>query len=151
MSGTSASSVVTESGGAADPQADRGGWFDRLLDLPLRLPLPAPVWWFVLLGGLILIPSTLIWVTGSQQLGEVQPRVWLPAVTAAYVVAFINIVDGIARSAFDDFSRALGPHADEARLRAELTSLPDRVTLLTVVVIEVIVTAGYFSDPAELG
>jgi hypothetical protein len=80
----------------------------------------------------------------------VDSRIWLPALISGYILGFIVVTDRIAIRSFAVFQPALGEHADRDRMRAELTSLPDRLTLGVVLLTEVVVSVAYFTDANEL-
>lgn len=136
--------------GSGDRLAASPGWVDRALNLPERLPGNPPIWWFALFGAMTAVPAGILWLAGTQPVGEVDPRIWLAAFLAAYAVAFRNVVNGIARSAFREFEPALGTGHDTVRLVSDLVSVPDRLAVPAILAIEAVVTIGYFSDRAEL-
>jgi hypothetical protein len=125
------------------------GWVDRLAGLPLRLPGIALIWWAALFVLMSLLPASLLWATGAQPAGQIDSRLWVAALLAAYGVALKNVLDGTARRAFREFLPALGAEDDLADLESALVSVPDRIAIPAVVAVEVIVTIGYFSDPTE--
>jgi hypothetical protein len=125
------------------------GWFDRLAGLPLRLPGTALIWWVALFVLMTVVPASLLWVTGAQPAGEIDSRLWVAALLAAYGVALKNVLDGTARRAFREFMPALGAEHDRAALESSLVSVPDRLAIPAVVALEVLITIAYFSDPNE--
>jgi hypothetical protein len=131
------------------PAASARGRIDRLLGLPERLPLAAPVWWLVLFGAMVAIPSAVLWLVDAQPVGTIDARIWVAALLAAYAVGFKNVLDAIAARAFRAFEPALPPEVDRAAVLAALVSVPDRVGLAAIAVVEIAITIGYFSDPGE--
>jgi hypothetical protein len=128
-----------------------GGLVDRWIALPARLVGGNGLLGAVFVAALVLlVPSGILWLTGSLRIPDLEPRVWLPAAIAGLVLALIVVHDRIALAALTDFEPALGPGPDIALLRRGLTSIPDRLALPAVVLIEVIATIGYLSDPPTL-
>jgi hypothetical protein len=125
------------------------GFVDRAFAVPLRLPGVAVIWWVAIFVLMSLVPASLLWATGAQPVGEVDSRLWIAALLAAYGVALKNVLDGTARRAFRQFMPALGDEHDLAELESALVSVPDRIAIAAVVAFEVIVTIAYFSDPNE--
>jgi hypothetical protein len=134
----------------ADPPAG-GGRVDRSIALPARLVGGNGVLGAALVAVIVLlVPSGILWITGSLAFPDLEPRVWLPAAIAGTVLALIVVHDRIALAALTDFEPALGPGHDVTLLRRGLVSIPDRLALPAVVVVEVIATIGYLSDPPTL-
>jgi hypothetical protein len=140
--------------GDAD-RADEGpriasGRVDRLFALTRRLPGPTPIWWFAFFVAMTVVPSGILWVAGTQPPGEVDSRIWVASLLAAYCFSLRQVLDGIATRAFRAFEPALGDDVDKRGLARGLVSIPDRTAVLTVLVVEAVITVGYFSDPGEL-
>ncbi len=125
------------------------GWVDRLFGLPLRLPGVPAIWWVALLVLMTLVPASLLWAADTQPVGAIDSRLWVPALLAAYGVALKNVLDGTARHAFREFLPALGAEYNPVELESALVTVPDRVAIPAVAIVEVIITIGYFSDPNE--
>jgi hypothetical protein len=63
----------------------------------------------------------------------------------AYFLWLLHLLNLVASSSFDAFRPALGGTADEQEHhRLALTSIPDRVAIVAVVVVEVVVNLGYY-------
>ncbi len=126
------------------------GWIDRLFGQINRLPVPAWVFYPVLLA----IVSLAIVASRRLELGA-PAEVWnLPyvfvAVYPVYFLAAIHYLDRTAAKAFDFFRPALGmTDAEAARLRYELTSLPRRQSWIAALVgfIIFLVIFAYPSGP----
>lgn len=136
--------------GDADDRASRpASWVDRLVGLPVRLPGVALIWWVALFVLMTVVPASLLWVTGAQPVGEIDSRLWVAALLAAYGLALKNVLDGTARRAFREFMPALGAEHDREDLESALVSVPDRVAIPALMAAEVLITIAYFSDPNE--
>ena len=125
------------------------GWIDRVFGLPLRRPGGPAIWWIAIFVLMTLVPAVLLWVTGAQPVGAIDSRLWVAALLAAYGVALRNVLDGTARRAFREFLPALKAVPDAAAFEAGLVSVPDRVAIPAMAIVEVVITIGYFSDPNE--
>ena len=124
---------------------------DRLLNLVDRLPGPSSLW-FVVLGMLLLAPAhAWIWATGTRPVGEVEWVLFAPALVLAYFMWLLHLLNRVAGSAFDAFRPALGGTTDEQeRYRLALTSIPDRVAVVTVIVVEVVFCVSILSTDLSL-
>jgi hypothetical protein len=132
-------------GGSSRP----GGRIDRLFALPLELPGAPALWWVTLFVLMTAVPASLLWATKAQPVGQIDSRLWVAALLAAYGVALKNILDATAHRAFQEFVPALGGQHDLPHLESALVSVPDRLAIPAVLAVEVIITIGYFSDPNE--
>ncbi len=118
------------------------GWLERLPGTVVP--------WMVALAIVLTVAANLpAWLTGARVVGAIEPAFVAPAVALAYFVALIDTLGRIGRSAFDQFRPSLGVgDAEAARLRSELTSVPDRVGFPAIAVTVVVITLGYSLDPA---
>ncbi|MDL2334738.1 MAG: hypothetical protein QFC55_01735 [Chloroflexota bacterium] len=121
------------------------GVVDRLLTLVDRFPGPSSVWFVLFAVALVAVATAWIWVTGARPVGQLDPEVIPPALMLAYFLWLIHLLNRIAGSSFDAFRPALGAGASEQdRYRLALTSIPDRVALAAVLVVEVVLNVSYF-------
>jgi hypothetical protein len=121
-----------------------------MLRLSERSPGLLLACWLAFAAALVVVPSALVWMSGSQPIGAVDERTWVSAFVSSFVVAFMVVLDRIGARSFTDFEPALGGRREAFEDWAQLTRLPAGATLVTVLVLEVIITAGYLSDPVEL-
>ncbi len=112
---------------------------DRLLMLVDQLPGPSSLW-FVVLAAMLLVPAhAWIWASGARPMGQVELVLFAPTLILAYFTWLIHLLNRVAGSSFDAFRPALGGTVDEQdRYRLALTSIPDRVAVVTVIVVEVV-------------
>jgi hypothetical protein len=106
-------------------------WIDRFTDWVDRLPLPN--WAFYLAVWLLLFAAeTLIhWVDGSYPLGVIYSFHLVLTGTIPYTLALMHYLDKSAESALLRFRPALDVTAAEyAELRYQLTTLPQRPTII---------------------
>lgn len=144
-----ANEVLITTGGVERSATRPAGWVDRLFGLPLLLPGVPAIWWVALFVLMTVVPASLLWATGAQPAGTIDSRLWVAALLAAYGVALKNVLDGTARRAFQEFLPALGAEQDTVELESALVSVPDRVAIPAVAIVEVLIAIGYFSDPNE--
>lgn len=132
-------------------QDRRPGWIDRLVALVDGLPGPAAVWFIALAASILVATHLIAWVSGAVPVGTVEPESVAPTILFVYFAWFLHALNGVARSAYDEFRPALGGTAEEQeRYRAELTSIPDRIGLVVVLIIEIIVNGAYFGTVRPL-
>lgn len=128
----------------------RGGWVDRLLDVPYRLPGPA--WtWLVLLGvGIVLLATAVLWLFGTSLAEGLEASLILPAAVLVYFLGLASVMAHVGRSAFDEFRPALGVGTgDPDRLRFELTRIPDRQALVSVALGIVITFVAFMATGSQ--
>jgi hypothetical protein len=124
----------------------RNGWVDRLIRRVDGLPGPAWISYVVLLLGAIVLAHVLEWASGDRAPGTIDSDLFA-VLLAAYCLGLISFLDGVSRSAFSEFRPALGGvSADHEDLAADLTSIPDRQAVVAVLLAEIVLTLGYFSD-----
>lgn len=100
---------------------------DRVLGWLERLPGTAIPWGVVLAIALTVLANLPAWLAGARPAGSFEAAFLAPILVLVYFVGLVDFLDRIARSAFDEFRPALGMGAEEvARLRTQLTSIPDR-------------------------
>ncbi len=126
--------LTTEKPGLGTSSGDyRGGWVDRLVMLPHRLPGPALGWLLVLSAGVMLVANAVLWLSGATQVGSVESNLIVPAAILVYFFGLIGLMAQVGRSAFDEFRPALvAGTSDPDRLRFELTRIPDRQALFAI-------------------
>ena len=107
------------------------------------------MWWLALFAAMVSIPSAVLWLVGAQPVGTVDARIWVAALLAAYAVGFKNVLDAIATRAFRAFEPALPPEVDRASLQAALVSVPDRVGLAAIAIVEVASRSATSATPAR--
>ncbi|MEO8626175.1 MAG: hypothetical protein ABI452_05685 [Candidatus Limnocylindrales bacterium] len=118
---------------------------DRLLSLVDRFPGPAALWFAMLALLLLAVAHLWIWATGARRMGELEPEVVPPTLIFAFFLWLLHLLKHVAGSSFDAFRPALGGSADaQERYRLALTSVPDRVALAAVVIVEVVLNVSYF-------
>ena len=124
---------------------ERTGLVDGVLAIVDRLPGPAAVWYAALAVALLALAHAWIWATGARPVGAFELEVLPPTVILVYFLWLLHLLNRIARSSFDAFRPALGGNADaQERYRLALTSIPDRVAIVAVVVVEVVLNLAYF-------
>jgi hypothetical protein len=122
---------------------------DRVLGWLERLPGTAIPWLAVLTIGLAVVANLPAWIAGARAVGTFELMFLAPILALGFFIGLIDVLDRIARGAFDEFKPALGVGEDEAaRLRAQLTSTPDRVGLPATALLMVLISLGYVLDPA---
>ncbi len=118
---------------------------DRLLTLVDRFPGPSSIWFATLGVALIALAHAWIWLSGARPLGQLELEVFPPAIILAYFLWLLHLLNGIASSSFNAFRPALGgPPDQQEQYRLTLISIPDRVALVAVLVVEVVLNVAYF-------
>jgi hypothetical protein len=125
---------------------------NRALQALERLPGTA-VPWIVGLGAVLLVATNLpAWIGATRRFGVLEPALIPPVVALGYFLVLVDVLGRVAHSAFDAFRPALGVgEAEAARLRAEMTAVPDRIGLPMMALFMVVITLGYTLDPAASG
>jgi hypothetical protein len=132
-----------------EAQPDRG-ILDRLIELPARLPGPDLLWYLALAPALAIVLSAPAWIAGNASVGSILTEVVGPSILAAYLLAAIHVLNGIARRAFEHFRPALGTQQPEERLLRDLTSTPDGWGLVVIAIAEAVVAIGFLTDDAAV-
>jgi hypothetical protein len=128
-----------------------GSVVDRLLGLVDLLPGPSSLWFVVLALTLLAPAHAWIWATGARPVGQVELVLFAPTFVLAYFLWLLHLLNRVASSAFDAFRPALGgPAGEQEHYRLALTSIPDRVAVVAVVVTELILGFGYFGMDTSL-
>jgi hypothetical protein len=106
--------------------------------------------WVVLFGTVLYVVANLpAWLAGARAVGTFESGLLSPVLVLASLLVVVDVLARVARSAFDEFRPALAVDDEEAaRLRRELTSIPDRIGLPMVALFVVGISAGYLLDPA---
>lgn len=124
---------------------------DRLLTLVDRLPGPSSLWFAVFALALLALAHAWIWATGARRVGEFELEVLPPTLIFAYFLWLLHLLNRVAASAFDAFRPALGGTPDEQKhYRLALTSIPDRLAIVAVVVVEIVLNVTYFGTVRPL-
>jgi hypothetical protein len=122
---------------------------DRVVRRVESLPGTGVAWVLglaVVLGVLVHLPS---WIAGDLPLGTFVPDALTPSAFLAYFLGLIVVLDAIARAAFAEYRTSLDLAGEEQdRLLAALTSIPDRQAVAAMVVLALVIGAGYALDPA---
>ncbi len=129
-----ASSVDLSAGPASmdqPPVPYSPAWIDRLLDSIERLPIPAWLFYPLLLVFIYLFVNVARWLEGTAPFGTFDGPYSFVVVYPVCTLAAIHYLDRTAARAFDFFRPALGKsEAEAACLRYELTHLRPRPALL---------------------
>jgi hypothetical protein len=128
-------------------------WVDRLTDWVRGLP--GPSWAFYLGVWLVLfsIETVVKWADGAYPVGTFFPYHAVSVAWSTYLLALIHYLDDVAGSALHEFRPALQVSDTEfATLRYQLTTLPERATLIATGLGFVISNAVIvlFSTPASI-
>jgi len=127
----------------------RPGLVDRLILFIDNLPGPTILWLIALFFAWEITLNGVLWLFGAVPFGVIDQEVSFAPTLGVYAIGLVIALDHIARSAVAQFQPALGDAPGGDHLTAELTHLPDKLALLTVVVTVVAVTVGYVLDPTS--
>lgn len=122
----------------------RRGFVDRFLALIDRLPGPAAVWYLAIGVTLAIVGHLMVWASTNRPLGVIHHDVAVPAFIFAWFAWLTHTLNRVSRATFNEFAPALGDSDSEARYRDELTTIPDRFALLSVIGALVIVSFAYY-------
>jgi len=106
--------------------------------------------WIIVGGiGLELAGHIASWLSGETPVGELRLELILPMPFLIFFLTLIVVLDTVARSAFDEFRTSLDEPAETvARLRADLTSIPDIPALIAIVAWAVVINGPASSQGA---
>jgi hypothetical protein len=118
---------------------------DRLVTFVDRLPGPAFLWFGALSIALVVIAHAWVWAAGGRRVGELEIEVIPPALIMGYFLWLVHLLNRVASLAFDSFRPALGgTAAEQEHYRSQLTSIPDRIAIVAVVVVVFVLNLAYF-------
>jgi hypothetical protein len=121
---------------------------DRLYDWIESLPVPIWVSYLVLAVLSALLASSSQWLSGLRAFPDPEPIQVVWGAVTIVLLAAPHRLRFVARSAFDQFSPALGTGvAEPARARYELTVMPPRPILAIIALNFVITPLFYVIDP----
>lgn len=132
----------------ADPSRVGEGWFDRLIELPSRLPGPAVMWFVLLFAAIVVFGHLAVWLTGDRPVGQVEVAAVGGAFALVYALTFLYVNKHVSRSAFRDFAPALEV-GDHAQLASKLTNIPDRYAVTAAGVMLALAVVASLTDPVR--
>lgn len=131
--------------------AARGGIVDRAVGWVERLPATAVPWIIGTVAIVGLAGHLASWLSGETPVGEQRPEILLPLPFLAFFPTLIVILDSVARSAFEEFQASLDESTETiARLRSDLTSIPDIPAAIAIIAWAVVVN-GFGASQDEGG
>src|ERR687887_105016 len=100
---------MTEAGLAAEATGPprHGGIVDRIFRWVEALPGTAIPWIVGAVVALELLAHLTTWAAGETAVGEPRPELIFPGPFLAFFLLVIVVLDGVARSSFDDFRPSL--------------------------------------------
>jgi hypothetical protein len=120
---------------------------DRLIDFMEDLPGPTVIWLLVIFLGWVLGLNGILWLSGNSPVGVFDQDVSFAPVAGVYAIGLLVLLDRVATSALAQFQPALGDSQEGAQLGRRLTHIRDGQALIASVVLILVVTIGYASDP----
>lgn len=119
------------------------GGVDRLFRAVDRVPGPPWLLYAVLGIGAAVAAQLALWASGQYPAGVIEPEVVQPPLLAALLIGLTHLLMRVGASTFDDFRPALGDLPTAERYRHQLTSIPDRVALVSMAVAVAVMMAGF--------
>ena len=127
-------------------------WADRLIDRIERLPVPAWLFFLIVLVLAPLLQHIVQWMDGSLPLGSISPALAAEAPYLVFAPAAYQYLNTTARRALREFRPALAiDDAQYARLEYELTTVPARPALIASVVSVALAIQSLIATPAAFG
>ena len=124
---TDALPLTTSQTAASLTQPYPPSWVDRILHWIGNLPIPAWVFYPLLLALEFLAVTVLTWLTGYKPFGAFEGFSSQVIVYNVAILGSIQLINHIATRAFESFRPALGlDEAEESRLKYKLTVMPPR-------------------------
>jgi hypothetical protein len=116
---------------------------DRFFRWIERLPGPPELVYGIVGVSVALGAQAIIWASGAYPFGSFDLEVVQPPLLGAFLLGLTHLLSRVGASAFEDFRPALDEGPEDERLRRQLTSVPDRVALVAMVVAGVVVLLGF--------
>jgi hypothetical protein len=134
-----ARATISEASGFVPPYAP--SWVNVLIDRIDRLPGPAWAFYLALMVPAVIMQNAEFWLSGSTPVGRFSLGPTISGIELPGLVWLIRYLNGVASAAFEAFRPALGAlDAAAARLRYELTVIPDRpATAITILIVGYVV------------
>ena len=127
-------------------------WVDHFMIWVERLPIPAWLFYLIILFGAPLIQYVVRWMEGSLPVGSINVAIVAEAPFLVFAPAVYQYLNGTARQALREFRPAL--QIDDAQysiLEYELTTTPARPALIASVVSLALSAVNLIATPAAFG
>ena len=127
-------------------------WVDRLIAWIERLPMPAWLFYLLVLFATLLIEHIVQWMDGSLPTGSISPALAAEAPYLVFALAAYQYLNTIARRALREFRAALQiADTEYTILEYELTAVPARPALVATLIGVVLAVSSLLSTPAAFG
>ena len=152
--GMTAESAMPRRSNGLGPRPYAPSWINRLTWRIEALPAPATVAYLLFAAAAMLISNAQDWIAGTVPFPglTLQQTYW--GALAAFLLALIPYLDGVATASLEAFEPALKDvevEVDLAALRYELTVIPARPALMVTGLAVAATLAGFISDPDGSG